>query len=125
MVCCVDDKSLALVPANSEDPKIFSTQDNAPAHLVDNSSRSTSVNIACTTINTISGFSSRGPTLLGRDLPTKLAGTCVAAGGKPTHGAHFGIRLALIIDDDELAQMVVAQILEPLGYKVSPILDAA
>lgn len=125
MVCCAADRSLALVSTDSQYSKTFSTQDNASADLCDTSSRSTSINISSTPTSAANRSSHRGPSVLGTDLATKPAGTTVAAGGKPTHGAHFGIRLALIIDDDELAQMVVAQILEPLGYKVSSIKDAA
>ena len=46
--------------------------------------------------------------------------------GRPTHGQHYGNRLALIIDDDEVASLVVAQCVEPLGYKVTaPLLIAS
>lgn len=46
--------------------------------------------------------------------------------GRPTHGQHYGNRLALIIDDDEVASLVVAQCVEPLGYKVkAPLLIAS
>ncbi len=37
---------------------------------------------------------------------------------KPTHSQHHGTRLALIIDDDDVASLVVAQAIEPIGYKV-------
>ena len=37
---------------------------------------------------------------------------------KPTHSELNGIKLALIVDDDEVGHVVVAQCLEPLGYKV-------
>ena len=37
---------------------------------------------------------------------------------KPTHSEVNGIKLALIVDDDEIGHVVVAQCLEPLGYKV-------
>ncbi len=46
-------------------------------------------------------------------------------GLKPIHSTHHGIRLALIIDDDEVARVVVAQCLEPMGYKVSRFAPAS
>ena len=44
---------------------------------------------------------------------SKFWSTC-----KPTHSELNGIKLALIVDDDEVGHVVVAQCLEPLGYKV-------
>ncbi|KAK9836885.1 hypothetical protein WJX74_010424 [Apatococcus lobatus] len=43
--------------------------------------------------------------------------------GRPTHGQHYGNRLALIIDDDEVARLVVQQCVEPLGYKMAAFGD--
>lgn len=44
---------------------------------------------------------------------SKFWSTC-----KPTHSELHGIKLALIVDDDEIGHVVVGQCLEPLGYKV-------
>ena len=44
---------------------------------------------------------------------SKFWSTC-----KPTHSELHGIKLALIVDDDEIGHVVVAQCLEPLGFKV-------
>ena len=54
--------------------------------------------------------------------PAKDGRTSHTALGRPTHGQHYGNRLALIIDDDEVARLVVAQCVEPLGYKVTLLL---
>ncbi|KAK9843250.1 hypothetical protein WJX74_009238 [Apatococcus lobatus] len=50
---------------------------------------------------------------------SKFWSTC-----KPTHSELHGIKLALIVDDDEIGHVVVAQCLEPLGYKLVAYTDA-
>ena len=118
-VCCAEDKSLAIVPVTPQTPEEMLAQDNAAAPACEQKSRHESLSSQAAVVNNSKVPLNGVPVPTGKDITAKLPGASVAAAAKPTHGAHFGIRLALIIDDDETAQMVVAQILEPLGYKVS------